>query len=95
MQAINESIKQSILSVLKRQPILRAAVFGSFARAEENESSDIDLLIEYSFPHSLFDIMKLENELTKATSRRVDLVEYTAIKPSLKDRILSQAVTIL
>lgn len=95
MQTINESIKQSILSVLKRQPIIRAAVFGSFARGEENDKSDIDLLIEYSTPHSLFDILKLETELSNATSRKVDLVEYGSIKPSIKERILNQAVSIL
>ncbi len=92
---INESIKQAILSVLKHQPILKAAVFGSFARGEENDNSDIDLLIEYAEPHSLFDILRLENELQNATARKVDLVEYDAIKPSMKERILKQAVTIL
>ena len=95
MSVINESLKLTILSVLRRQPIQRAAIFGSFARGEEQAHSDIDLLIEYSTPHSLFDILRLENELQDATSRKIDLVEYSAIKPGIKEKILSQAISIL
>ena len=95
MHSINESLKNIILSVLRQQPIQRAAVFGSFARGEEQPQSDIDVLIEYSAPHSLFDILRLQNELQDATSRKIDLVEYAAIKPSIKEKILSQAITIL
>ena len=95
MPSINESLKQTILAVLKKQPIQRAAVFGSFARGEEQANSDIDLLIEYSTRHTLFDILRLENELSQATSRKVDIVEYASIKPTIKERILSQAITIL
>ena len=95
MPTISESLKQALLSVLGRQPILRAAVFGSFARGEQQPNSDIDLLIEYATPHSLFDILRLENELSAATARRIDIVEYAAIKPTIKERILSQAITIL
>ena len=95
MPSINESLKQTIWAVLKKQPIQRAAVFGSFARGEEQANSDIDLLIEYSTRHTLFDILRLENELSQATSRKVDIVEYASIKPTIKERILSQAITIL
>ena len=95
MRTINESLKQAILLVLKQRPISRAAIFGSFARGEEQAHSDIDLLIEYSSPQSLFDMLKLEHELKAVTSRKVDLVEYSAIKPSIKEKILSQAISIL
>jgi predicted nucleotidyltransferase len=95
MHLINESLKQSILQVLKQRPISRAAIFGSFARGDEHAYSDIDLLIEYSTPQSLFDMLRLENELKDITSRKVDLIEYSALKPSIKAKVLSQAITIL
>ena len=95
MHSIDESLKQTILSVLKKQPIQHAAIFGSFARGEEQPSSDIDLLIEYSEQQTLFGLLRLENELSEATSRKVDIVEYRAIKPTIKERILNQAITIL
>lgn len=95
MHTINEALKQTILTVLNKKPIKRAAIFGSFARGEEHAGSDIDLLIEYSARQSLFDLLRLENELSEATSRKVDIVEYSAIKSTIKDRILNQAITIL
>ena len=95
MYAIDESLKQTILTILKGQPISRAAIFGSFARGEETADSDIDLLIEYSAMHTMFDILRLENTLSEATSRKVDIVEYGAIKSTIKERILGQAITIL
>lgn len=92
---LSETLKQAILTILKGKPIRRAALFGSFARGDERPDSDIDLLIEYSSPHSLFDILKLESELSKATTHKIDIVEYTAIKPSMRDRILTQAIPLL
>ena len=95
MRTINESLKQTIPAILKSKPISKAAIFGSFARGEEQAGSDIDLLIEYSAQQTLFDLLRLENELSQATSRKVDIVEYAAIKSTIKERILSQAITIL
>jgi predicted nucleotidyltransferase len=95
MRFIDESLKQTILSVLKKQPVQRAAIFGSFARGEEHADSDIDLLIEYSTRHTMFDILRLENELSEATSRKVDIVKYGDIKSTIKERILGQAINIL
>lgn len=43
------SIKSLIIGVLKKYPIKRASIFGSFARNEANSSSDIDLLIESTY----------------------------------------------
>jgi predicted nucleotidyltransferase len=95
MRFIDESLKQTILSVLKKQPVQRAAICGSFARGEEHADSDIDLLIEYSTRHTMFDILRLENELSEATSRKVDIVKYGDIKSTIKERILGQAINIL
>jgi len=89
------SIKEVILGVLKKHPIKKAAIFGSFARNEANDSSDIDLLIESSQPFTLFDLLRLENELNKATSRKIDIVEFAAIKTSIRANVLKDAITIL
>ena len=48
-------------------------VFGSFARGEENEESDIDLLVELELNRSLFDIIWFEYEIEDLTGRRVDV----------------------
>ena len=47
MMAHIEEIREKILPVHKRYDVVRAAIFGSFARGEMEESSDIDILVEF------------------------------------------------
>ena len=90
-----DSIKSAIIKVLKRHPISRASIFGSFARNEANKDSDIDLLIESNKPITLFDILSLEKELSEVTSRKIDIVEFSAIKSSIRENILKEAIPVL
>ena len=59
-----EQYQQLILPVLKRYFIKRAAIFGSFAKGTYNSDSDIDLLIEPEKGFTLFNMLKLEDEIT-------------------------------
>ena len=47
MRTYIEGVSEKILPVLKRYDVVRAAIFGSFARGEMKESSDIDILVEF------------------------------------------------
>jgi len=85
-----QNIKQKITPVLKRQGVSKAALFGSAARGETKRDSDIDLLIKIKGSKSLLDIVRLKLELEEKLSRKVDLVEYSSIRPSLKGVILSE-----
>ena len=70
------------------------AVFGSFARGEELEESDIDLLVDFNRPVGLFEFIRLKVYLENLTERRVDLVTRDALRPSMRDTILSEAVNV-
>lgn len=85
-----QTIKKQILPILKRQGVIRAALFGSGARGEARKNSDIDLLIKIKENKSLLDIVRLKLELERKLGRKVDLVEYSAIRPSIKDRVLNE-----
>ena len=64
-------------------PVARAWVFGSFARGEETEASDLDLLVDY-LPESqvsLLDIIRQRLDLEKIAGRAVDLVENGNLRP--------------
>ena len=89
------SFKQDLIGALKNFPIKRASLFGSFARGDEGPDSDIDVLIDFDSPLSLFDLIRMEQTLSQKLSRKVDIVEFSAIKPSIKDRILSQAIPLI
>jgi len=90
-----DEIKRKILSILKRYNVKRAGIFGSIARGEENEESDIDILVEIMGRMSLLDFAGLKLELEEALGQRVDLGEYSTIKPIIKEQILSEEVSIL
>ncbi len=85
-----QAIKKQIMPILKRQGVTKAAFFGSVSRGEERKSSDIDLLVKIRKSKSLLDIIGLELELEEKLGRKVDIVEYDAIKPSLKEIILNE-----
>ncbi len=69
-------------------------VFGSTARGEDSEGSDIDILVRFAKPISLLSLVELERELSEALARKVDLLTESAISPYLKDRILKDLLVI-
>ncbi len=85
-----QTIKKQIVPILKRQGVTKAALFGSVARGEAKKRGDIDILIKLKKGKSLFDFVGLKLELEEKLGKKVDLVEYAAIKPSLKDIILNE-----
>lgn len=84
-----------LTQLLQQFPLKRASLFGSFARSEETVNSDIDILIEPQKGFTLFDMLRMEQALQEKLQRKVDLVEFSAIKPSIRDRVLQQAITLI
>ncbi len=82
------TIKNKIIPILKRQGVLKAAIFGSFARGEETKNSDLDLLVKIPKNKTFLDMADLKVELEDQLGRDVDLVEYDAIRPLIKDQVL-------
>ena len=67
-------------------------VFGSVATGREHEGSDIDLLFHMDQPLGLMDLAGLEMELGTVLHADVDLVPDTNIRPTMRERIISEAV---
>jgi uncharacterized protein len=67
-------------------------LFGSAAREEMRASSDIDILVDFSAPVTLFDIARLRRHLESLLGRPVDLVTRDALKPQFREQILREAV---
>ena len=77
--------------LLDRHRVRRLDVFGSVVRGEAGADSDIDLIVEFDGPASLFDLLRLRAALAEATGRSVDLTTAAGIKPRYRERILSEA----
>ncbi len=93
--AATVEIQEKILPVLQRHGIKRAGIFGSVARGEASPESDVDVLVELDRQASLLDFIGIKLDLEDVLGRSVDLVEYAAIKPRLRDRMLCEEVPIL
>ncbi len=69
-------------------------IFGSYARGESSDKSDIDLLITFSQPYSLWDLLDVKEFLTNKLKLQVDLVPKDSIKPMLKEQITQEAIPV-
>ena len=90
-----EEIKRKILPILQCYGVKRAGLFGSCVGGKMREESDIDILVEIEKDISLLDFVGIKLEIEETLGRKIDLVEYSTIKPLLKERILNEQVVIL
>lgn len=93
-----EEIKNKIRSLM---PVLRAnfgvagiGIFGSRVKEKEHLDSDLDILVEFAEPISLFKFIELENFLSGELGIKVDLVMKKSLKPRIGKRILEEVMNI-
>ncbi len=92
--------KEEILKILRDElPYLRKefnvkniGLFGSYARDEQKDKSDVDILVEFSKPIGFFKFMELEDYLSRKLGVKVDLVTPDALKPMIKPQIMREVV---
>lgn len=89
-----EHIKQQIIPILEKYGIKKAGIFGSSARGE-SVVNDLDLLVQVDKRMSLLEFIGIQQELEDKLRMKVDLVEYKAIKPALKEDILRDEEPVL
>ena len=91
-----KKLKKIVVPVLKRNNVVKAGIFGSFAIGRAKKGSDIDILIEVKAKKfSLFDMIGIELELKKVLGRNVDLLTYKGVDPLLKESILKEEIRII
>ena len=90
-----ERLREKVTPILRRLGVRRASVFGSLARGEGGEKSDVDLLVELEPGRSLLDLAELKVELEEVLGRRVDVITYDSLHPLLRERVLREQRRIL
>ena len=90
-----EKIKKKIVPILKKNKVVRAGIFGSYARGENKKNSDVDILIKPTQKMSLFDFVGIKLEIEDRLGNKIDLVSYRAIHPKLKKQILKEEVRVI
>jgi len=69
-------------------------IFGSYVRSEQKEGSDVDILVRFKEGATLFDFVGLADFLEQKLGMKVDIVSERAVKPELKNAILSEVVIV-
>ena len=86
---------RSLMPFLKRRfKVETIDIFGSYARSEQGEESDVDILVTYSEMVSFFTVYDLEKYLQRKLRVKVDITSKKFLNPFLKDRVLEEAVPV-
>lgn len=83
--------REQVLSLAKEHGAYNVRIFGSIARGDDREDSDIDLLIDFESDRSLLDYVGLQQDLQELLGKRVELAQPTALHPLIRDQILDEA----
>lgn len=76
-----------IQDYFKNQPVLKAYLFGSYARGEQDDVSDLDLLVELEEHVGLYKFVAIQLGLENLLGKKVDLISSTGLSPKLRPYI--------
>ena len=83
-------LKVKVTPILKKYSVIRAGVFGSFARGEATKNSDIDFLVRFAPGKSLLDLVGIKLDIEDKLGKKIDVITYNSIHPLLKKQILGE-----
>jgi hypothetical protein len=90
-----EEIKPKLVKILRKNDVARAGVFGSYARGEQKKKSDLDILVQIDKRINLFEFIGIKHNIEDELGMNVDLVEYSCIKPAIRDQVLAEEIPVL
>jgi predicted nucleotidyltransferase len=92
--ALVASKREAILRAADRRGAVNVRVFGSVARGEADEASDVDFLVDLQPGRNLLDLGGLLMDLEGILGRPVDVVTEKGLRPRLRERVLREAVNL-
>jgi len=92
LQKFMEILRQQLPSLAEQYNVATMEVFGSYVRHEQRKNSDLDILVTFNKPPSLFKFVRLENHLSDVLGVKVDLVMKDSLKPAIGKNILREAI---
>jgi predicted nucleotidyltransferase len=88
------AVRGQILAAASRRGLREVRVFGSVARGEAIETSDVDLLVAPGPDTTLFDLSGFALEIEAIVGRHVDVATPRGLKARIRDRVLAEAVAL-
>ena len=90
-----DELRSTVASLMSRRGVVRAGVFGSYARGEASAESDIDFLVEFEKGRTLIDLSGLRLDLCETLGREVDVATPSSLHPRIRDRVMGELVPLL
>ena len=89
-----KAYRNEILTIAKSCHAPNIRVFGSVARGESTDNSDVDFLIDVAPKQSILDLIRLIQTLSDLLGCRVDVAQSTAINPLMREEVIKDAISI-
>ena len=89
-----KAYRDDILILAKSCHAPNIRVFGSVARGESTESSDVDFLVDVAPEQSILDLIRLIQTLSDLLGCKVDVAQSTALNPLMRDEVLKDAISL-
>ena len=86
--------RREILDAAARHGARNVRVFGSVARGDDDEGSDVDVLIDVEPCRTLLDVIAFEQDLQQLLGRKVEVLTDGGLSPYLQQRILAEAASL-
>ena len=84
--------RRSVIEAAARRGASNVRVFGSVARGEDTEGSDVDLLVDLSDSVGLVALSAMSREIAEIVGANVDVVPAGSLKPAMRDSVLAEAI---
>lgn len=84
--------RKAVVEAAARRGATNVRLFGSVARGEDSESSDVDLLVDLADGVGLVTLIGLQRELSEILGRHVDVVPAASVKPAISSAVIDQAI---
>ena len=94
LEEISLVLKESTPEIKERYKVKSLGIFGSYVRKEAIESSDLDILVDFTWAPSLLEFIRMEDELNEKLGIKVDLVMKKALKTHIGRRILAEVIPV-
>ena len=92
---MTQHLNNIIITTLRDFDPIRIGIFGSYARNEQTEGSDIDILVKFKKGITLLQLIRLENELSEKLGIKVDLVTEGALTNTKLKKTISQDLEVI
>jgi predicted nucleotidyltransferase len=94
LKEILKELKSILPEIQEKYSVDSIELFGSYAVNQQKSKSDVDLLVTFTKTPGLLKFIELENFISDKLNLKVDLVMKDSIKPSLKNYIIPQAISV-